>query len=216
MAQSASLRPVVAVTALVDWNSQIYAADPPRGIGEIDRARRTLGYVKRTVARNLVDIDGNVNFDVTLRCYSGWHRGFNVTARRKALVSVGAEEGASTTRPSVQIRPEIEFGDRLISAAHARIHPKLNAHLTDTLRPTLYDPTILGEKMVDTAIAADLVDIAHGDLERWIVLLGEDDDLVPPLMVADGVRAGRGGKVIMLRNRTETPFLRFSDLRQKP
>lgn len=208
--------PIVRVTALVDWNSQIHAAAPPRGIAEEGIAERTLSYVGRIISRALNQMQDSSRYDVILRIYGGWHRGFEVTPRRKALVTVAAQSHKLSAKPNVNIRPNIEFGDNLISAAYSRLHTHINAHLGDTLRRSLLKKDIFVEKMVDTSIAADLVDLAHSDPTRWIIVIGEDDDLIPPLLVASNVRTGTPGRVAIIRQRNQTSFLKFNDLRIAP
>lgn len=200
----------------MDWNCQIHATQPPDREDEVELAKRTLTYVGRTLSNALHLLSSGTRFDVTLRLYGGWQRGFEVTARRKAVMTVGASFPALSTRSTVAIRPILEFGDRLLSAAAHRLHPRLHVHLSDTYRQSLHDKSRMEEKMVDTAIAADLVDLAYRETDRWLIVLGEDDDLVPPLMVANDIRALGSGKVIMVRRRSETPFLRFDDLRVWP
>jgi len=207
---------IVAVTAFIDWNSQIYAASPPNSGNEIEIATYTLEYVTQKLCSGLKKIEKSNKFDVTLRIYHGWHRGFEVTPRRKALTTAAAGSSTLSNAPLILIRPEIEFGDKLMSAAYSRLHSKLNCHVPNTLRKSLKPPYNDEEKMVDTAIAADVVDLAYRDPARWLVIVGEDDDLVPPLMVADGVRTNRDGKVVLFRQRGDTPFFKMGDIRVAP
>lgn len=207
---------IIPVTALVDWNSQIHAAPIPPGSDEFQIARRTLNYVCRVISNTLFAHSDIHRFTVTLRLYHGWHRGFEITARRKALVTIAAGNDALSTRSNVAFRPDVEFGDRLLSAGASRLHARLNVHLADTLRRSLRDNEAFEEKMVDTAIASDMVDLAHSEPQRWLILVGEDDDLIPPLIVADGIRSSSAGRSLIIRKRRETPFLIFKDLRSEP
>ena len=58
--------PPIPVTAFVDWNSQIHAANPrvsdPRPIAE-----QTLEHVGRAIGRALGGIEPSARFDVSLR-----------------------------------------------------------------------------------------------------------------------------------------------------
>ncbi len=67
-----------------------------------------------------------------------------------------------------------------------------------------------------TAIASDLVDLAHSERDRWLLLFADDDDLVPPVFVAEGVRRRTDGRVILVRTRLDTPFLKLENLRIQP
>jgi hypothetical protein len=83
--------------------------------------------------------------------------------------------------------------------------------------PNTYGPDArrtrgMSEKMVDTAMASDVVDLAHREVDRWILILGEDDDLVPAVLTAEATRVGCEGRVLLLRRRIEGPFLRLEGL----
>ena len=84
------------------------------------------------------------------------------------------------------------------------------------LRKDLIDKNEIEEKMVDSAIASEVVDFAHREPDRWLVVVGDDDDLVPPVFVAEGARGAGLGKVLLVRSRPDSPFLKLDDLRVKP
>lgn len=203
----------VKVTALVDWNAQIHAARPGLA-SEVDLASKTLDHVGRTIGKALQSKSSTTRFDVTLRLYHGWHKGFEVTARRKAIITAAAQADfiALSCKSNVSIRERIEFGDRLRSGLDSRIHARLDCHLPNTLRNRLDGANGTEEKMVDTAIASDIVDIAHRDPKNWIIVLGEDDDLVPPLFVAEAVVIPAGGNLLLVRNRSGDPFLKLQEI----
>ncbi len=201
------------VMALVDWNSQIHAARSGRA-PEVELGKRTLDYVGRTIGRTLDRVRADARFDVTLRLYHGWHKGFEVTARRRAMTTVIADTDftALSCKRNVSIRDTVQFGDRLNSALNSRIHTRLNCHLPNTLRNELGLGGDVEEKMVDTAIASDIVDIAHREPSNWILVLGEDDDLVPPLFVAEPMVTAHNGNILLVRGRSGEPFLKLEDI----
>ena len=199
------------VTVFVDWNSQIHNSET-KTVSEVDTARLTLKYTGRNIGKILTRVDKTRRFDVSLRLYHGWHKGFEVTARKRALVEVSNElnfSGSSDFR-NVLIRPTLEYGDRLISALSGRIHARLGIHLPNTWRTQ--ERGSRTEKMVDTAIASDVVALAHQEPDRWLLVIGEDDDLVPPMFVAEGVRGVSQGRVLLSRKRQSGPFLKLDDL----
>jgi hypothetical protein len=205
----------VPTTAFVDWNSQIHNASPPSST-PFAVAERTLTYVGRTLSRTLAIVDPSRRFEVSLRIYHGWHKGFEPTERRKALLTAAARMDFSSLSicSNVVIRADIAFGDRLISGLDSRLHRKLNIHLPDTLRERQRKDDKFEEKMVDTAIAVDVVDLAHREPDQWLVILAEDDDLVPPTLAAESIINGRQGKVLLLRKRTAGPCLRLEGVLQ--
>ncbi len=207
---------VTAVTAFVDWNSQIHRARRPRS-DPMAIAQATLEYVGRAIGRALTSINHTARFDVSLRLYHGWHRGFEPTENRKALTTAaaGADFSALSTRANVVVRPEISFGNRLLSALDTRLHPRLGIHLPNTLRRSTRasaGPDEVEEKMVDTAIATDMVDLAHREPDRWIVVLGDDDDLIPPIYAAEAIRGRNQGRVLLVRSRTGGAFFNLDNV----
>ena len=205
---------IIEVTAFIDWNTQIFAARAPRSCTHIEVAQRTMSYVGRTISRVLNDIMGSARFSVTLRIYHGWHQGFKVTDRRKAMIQLAAmlDYASLSERLNVQFRPEIQYGDLLISALPSRLHTRLACHLPNTLRWSLNQTNELEEKMVDTALASDIVDLAHREPTRWLMVLAKDDDMVPPVFVAEAAVADRGGRIVLARSRADTPFLRLDEI----
>jgi hypothetical protein len=212
-----SLR-ITTVTAFIDWNSQIHAARSAPGASPVALGYHTLRYVGRTIGRVLTGVDNTARFDVTLRLYHGWYRGFEATPRRKAMTEVfaAADFVSLSSHANVVIRSALNFGDTLSSATAARYFPKLGCHIPNTVRKDVNDKGEIEEKMVDTAIASEFVDLAHREPDRWLMLVGEDDDLIPPTYVAEGIRGGRGGKVLLVRSRNDTPFLKLDQLRYTP
>lgn len=209
---------ITPVTVFVDWNSQIHAARPGSKESELGLAHITLRYVGCMIGRALYSMAPTGRFDVTLRLYHGWHKGFEITSRRKALIQIisGADFTVLSNRSNVIIRQSVQFGDLLISALQHRLHSKINCHLPNTLRNSIQNPRKTEEKMVDTAIASDVVDLAHREPLRWLVVMGDDDDLVPPMFVAEGIRGTRGGKILLIRTRPPTPFLNLQEIRYTP
>lgn len=52
--------------------------------------------------------------------------------------------------------------------------------------------------MVDTALAADLVVCAYQDPNDWILLVTEDDDLIPPLFTAESIINSAQARALLL------------------
>jgi hypothetical protein len=208
---------LTAVTALIDWNSQIRASKPPKDATADLRAKLALKYIGRVLGRALQQLDAGRRFDVSLRLYYGWRKGFSETDGRRAIGRLMAEDFENlATRSNVIIRHEIRFGDNLISAREGRLHEKMNCHLPNTLRDHIDLPGRLQEKMVDTAIASDLLHLAMTEKERWVIILGEDDDLVPPLLTAEAARGTSEGRIALIRKRKGTPFLKLDGLEFEP
>ena len=192
------------VEALIDWNSQFHLAgkrdhDP----NSAQLARIVLKFVCRRISKCLVKFDPNGRFEVHLRAYHGWHQGYEPTPRRKAAIvaQVGDPNDPNdngllgySPRREVIFR-SFAFGDKLLYALDSRLHARLDCHLPGTLRRV---GNKLEEKMVDTALASDLVYLALSEQDSWLIVVGEDSDLVPALYVAEAATSGTSRQVFFL------------------
>ncbi|WP_157510334.1 hypothetical protein [Lysobacter sp. Root559] len=202
----------VRVVAFIDWNSQLLAYS--NGAAPIDAARRVFEKVSRNVARSLAGEFPASRFVVDLRLYHGWHKGFEPTANRKAIVQVVSSADFPTLSPrptNVIFSGDVRYGDCLLVALERRIHGRLGIHLPNTLRSQDRRGEFT-EKMVDTALASDLVAHAARDRSSWLMVVAEDDDFIPPLFAAEALFAGSKSNVVLLRKRTASPFYNLDDI----
>lgn len=200
-AQSFQRRTFTHVTCFVDWNSQLLRTEIDCEKEPIEAARAAFRIVTRQVAQCLVRVDANVSFQVHFRLYHGWRKGFQQTANLKAIRTVIAETDFSTAsdKPRVVYSSNVEYGDCLLSALPLRMHQKLGIHLPNTFRDRGWKGH--EEKMVDTALAADLVVRAYQEPNEWILLVTEDDDLIPPLYTAESIINRTQAKALLLSKR---------------
>lgn len=105
----------------------------------------------------------------------------------------------------------MRYGHTLLSALPERSHRRPAIHLPNTLRDQEgSSPT---EKMVDTALAADLLAWARSDPEEWALVLSDDDDVVPPVLTAESWMRPHGGRVLIVSNqRKRRDFLKLDGL----
>lgn len=197
---STQRRPFIRVTCFVDWNSQLLLTGIDYKNQPVEAARTAFRQLTRRIATCLAKADTSENFQVLLRLYHGWRKGYQPTANLKAIRQVIAETDFSTAsdKPSVAYLGDVAYGDRLLSALPVRIHSKLGIHLPNTLRDRGKG---CEEKMVDTALAADLVVCAYQDPGEWILLVTEDDDLIPPLFTAESIINASQARALLLSNR---------------
>jgi uncharacterized LabA/DUF88 family protein len=113
-------------------------------------------------------------------------------------------------RPNVVFSQNMAFGDKLLGALDRRQIARLSIHLPNTLR--LRSNGDSEEKMVDTALAADVVTAAFRETAGWIVVMAEDDDLIPPVYAAEAVLRPMGSRVVLLRARGNSNMLSLEDL----
>ena len=178
------------------------------------KADRTLKNVVRIIDKVLMEREPSRRFRVAFRLYHGWHKGFQATENRRAVAGLVAETDFSNLSRSRNVRflDEVRYGDELLAALPQRAHARSPIHLPDTWRrqePT--GPRV--EKMVDTALAADLLDRARNDPDEWALILSEDDDMVPPVFTAEAWMKPHGGRVVIVRTRkNKGPFLKLDGL----
>ena len=124
--------------------------------------------------------------------------------------------GGSLSHHRVDFSPTVQYGHTLIEASPERQHrdQRPPIHLPNTLRNQEkgQPPT---EKMVDTALAADLLAWARRSPSEWALVLAEDDDVAPPLFTAEAWIKPHDGRVLLLRKRPAGQYLRLDGLLRK-
>lgn len=205
-------KPYCRVAAFIDWNSQLWLSGIDAREAPLLAARAAFKSTTRRVAACLHATEPEVQFQVDLRLYNGWHKGYEPSANRKAIKQVIAETDFSvlSTKPKIVFSAEIGLGDCLLSALPSRMHAAQAIHLPNTLRER---DRKFEEKMVDTALASDLIVTAYQEPEDWILVAAEDDDLVPPIFVAEAIVKRAGARVLLLSSRKRTKnFLKLDDI----
>ena len=199
------------MTAFVDWQAQMHNArvlDAPPA----ERAKRTLESTARVVGRSLKK-HAPARFEVRFRIYHGWHKGWQPTENFRAIVTaVSDTDFAVAARASnVVCLPNVGYGHTLLSALPERAHSRPPIHLPNTLRrrDRQSDPE---EKMVDTALAADLLEWARSGPAEWALILAEDDDVVPPVLTAESWIRPYGGRAFIVRAPRSGAFLKLDGL----
>lgn len=192
----------ISVTALIDWKSQMHNCGADKLSDRTEQASRTLQRTVSALGKALNKLDNTSRYKVTLRLYHGWSKGYEWTPNRSAVVNAIAQTDFSVISrfQNIVINPEVSYGDLLLSGLSHRISKAKNIHLPGTLRDRGGDH--VGEKMVDTALASDLLSLAFSDPKDWSIVLAEDDDLVPPIFTAEAWKDRHGGKVYLLRKRS--------------
>ena len=189
----------ITVTAFVDWKAQIHNARAADITEPRAQAGRTLKNVARIVDKVLTGSAPSARFRVAFRFYHGWHKGFEETENRKAMTGLVAETDFTNLSRSRNVRflEEVRYGDELLTALPQRAHTRPPVHLPDTWRRQ--EQNGRREKMVDTALATDLLARAYNDPHEWALVLSEDDDMVPPVFTAEAWMKPRGGRVVIVR-----------------
>lgn len=188
------------VGLFVDWNTQIREAPPEFADQPVEKCRYALKRVGKIVAKQLCNLDSSSVFRVQMRLYHGWTSGVTQTRNRRAFASVAEFTDPDEIYPSARVLAlsDVEFGDRLLDALPLRQNRGLQIHLPNTYRRQRGDAEPV-EKMVDTALAADLLSWARSDPSSIALVFSNDDDAVPPIFVAEAWMRPFGGSVYLVR-----------------
>lgn len=200
------------VLALVDWRSQISNANQTSEPRAERKAERTLVYVTRKLSESLEATGQADLYNVSVRLYHGWFKGLTFSENRKALGRLFLNGDAPSLVSRTRFTWERPFGDLLLCANDFRLHPRLKIHLPDTLRDALDGSGRQREKMVDTALAVDLLHSARSEPADWRVVMAEDDDVIPAIFASEHWGKSHGGKTIILRTSLRTSHLNLSGL----
>ena len=167
-----------------------------------------------TIASALATIAPSSRFFVALRLYHGWYKGWEPTENFRAVTTTVSETRFVdlSQKSNVIFSADVEYGHTLLSALPHRLHTRPAIHLPNTLRQqNKHLPP--AEKMVDTALATDLLEWARSDPQDWALILAEDDDLVPPVLAAEAWIKRHGGRVLIIRTRrSRRTYLKLSGL----
>ena len=180
-----------------------------------DQAALTLQRTTRIINRVLRLEAPDTRFSVVLRLYHGWHKGWEPTDNLRAIAGVrAADVFAENASPDIVFSQGVGYGHTLLSALPERSHRRTGFHLPNTLRDQEgSSPT---EKMVDTALAADLLAWARSDPDGWALVLSDDDDVVPPVLTAESWMRPHGGRVLIVSaQRRRRDFLKLEGLLQE-
>lgn len=203
------------VIVFVDWNSQIGNGGQLGEVRPLQRAQAVAEYIANSVAKCVSTGAERTLYRVTIRLYYGWYRGLTATDARTALQRHLEDGILPLAVRNVTFDWSNMFGDLMLDAYDHRRHRKLRVHLPDTLRIDFDGGPRGREKMVDTAMACDILFSARTDPSCLRIVMSEDDDIVPPVFMAERWGKDRGGKTILLRDRESNGFLMLDGLCRK-
>ena len=202
------IRPFKKAIGFVDWHTAVIASGaairPCRRRDTI--AEKALRHVERIVSDCLQKSDEGVKFKVRLRLYSGWHSGKTPTDYFRGIDKV---MGAYARRIRRYHEGRVVFeggGDGILlgnklAFVPGRLARKHGVHLLDTLR---HRDDKREEKMVDTALVVDLLNLANRkEADRYLVV-SDDDDMLPGLLAA---KAAGAASVMLSRPDMSSKFM---------
>ena len=203
----------IPVTAFVDWSAQMHNAGVSSKNPPDERARQTMTWTSRIIGKLLIRQAPAARFNVGLRLYHGWYKGWERSENYRAITGIVVDDDLSALfrTPNVAFSSEVQYGHTLLAATSERRHASPPVHLPNTWRRQTRHST-RREKMVDTALAADLLEWARENQNGWAIVLSEDDDIVPPIFTAEAWTRPHGGRVFIARSRRGDAFLKLDGL----
>lgn len=204
----AAQRKAIAIFAFVDWNSQKHLTKKHKN--DEPSIDRILVYVFRKIKNSLNEFMDKNNFEIHLRLYYGWHKGYKAVPSRIEFSRLPDDYifGISDYR-NIVIR-SLAFGDSALGALECRKINRTDSHFLGTYRDQ--GGGELSEKMVDTALVSDLIYCASkSDEDSWLVVLGEDIDLMPGVYTAEGFLVSSERKIAFLRSKIDQ-YLNCDDI----
>lgn len=181
----------------------------------VERCRFALKRVGKLATKHLCDMDDISVFRVQVRLYHGWTSGITQTANRRAFQRLTEFSDPDELFPSTRVLslPDVQFGDRLIDALPLRQNKGLQIHLPNTYRRQRGGEEPV-EKMVDTALASDLLSWAKAEPTSIALVISNDDDVVPPIFVAEAWMKPYGGSIHLMRSaaRGESRYLSLNGI----
>lgn len=168
-------RTPLSVFALVDWHNCLRHISPTFRDNPARKLPDAILALQRAITRALIRIDGLSTHRVTLRLYHGWHRVREPTTDRRIFEAHATDPLSARRFQNVSFRPGFYFGNELTC---------------DTIRNPLYatyqgSGQEAGQKMVDTAIACDLLHVLRYGIANIAIVVSDDDDLLPALFTAE-------------------------------
>ncbi len=185
-------KPFKSAIGFVDWNTAVIASGAKVRAKRVETiTERALEHVERVVADHLVGSGADSKFQVRLRLYAGWHSGTTPSDYLQGIASVteGYARRARLYREDRVIflggHDGLQPGNRL-ALVPRRLAPRHDVHLLDTLR---YRDGVQHEKMTDTALAVDLLGLAHRKAADRYIVVSDDDDMLPGIFAAEATGA---------------------------
>ncbi len=164
-------------TIFVDWDSARRIL--PHGF--VRRSRlvtiaQAVEEVQNWAATVLRSIDKRSIFRVEMRVYHGWRRGKTETDEKRDFDSFLRDHCTHRTVERVSFEPGLGYGDDLLCCSW-------RGRLNDTLRRRVDGVEV--QKMVDTALVADVLHQAKTATHRIILVVSDDDDILPGVYTAE-------------------------------
>lgn len=168
-----SMPAIINLTTFIDWDSSRRIVPPNLKRGSsTSNTIQVICSLQDAIAQVLSDFDFRNRYRVVFRLYHGWYRGKTKTPERINFEKDIQKMRIGRRIKNVSFVPDIQYNDYLLSDKEER-------HLIyDTLR-SREDGNREEQKLVDTTLACDVLDFARFTKSEPIIIVGDDDDLLP-------------------------------------
>ncbi len=165
------MRNIVKACIYVDWHNAESNVRPSFAIQSTRYFQDVIFRIQEEVSKALKVRDSTVKYRATLRFYHGWHIGDQPTSIRSKFDFLKEQESFARTIGNVSFTPEIRFGNELAC---------------ESIRSPLFSTSrAQGQKMVDTAIACDLLYMLRTGMCDVAIVVSDDDDFIPVAFTAE-------------------------------
>lgn len=206
-------RSIVDVIAFIDWNSQRIKfgselkneSDSSHSF-ELMVLEKSLNRISEVLYHKFPD----KRFSINIRLYGGWHDGIRPTRWRESIARIRDHEIAQLSYKNSIVYKKLDFGDRSLYALDSRLIDDFPCHFPGTLRTINkskkkcnecgHSGKVMHEKMVDTALVSDVIYCATNFDDEWLIIIGEDIDLIPGIYAAERIFYNTDRKVFFMRS----------------
>lgn len=175
------------VTALIDWDACRRLCPPARN-QRVRDIERIFAKLQDEISSCLISGSGDAHYRVRWRVYHGWYAGKTKTEDRLSFERYVRSARSRNVR-RVSFGADFSYSEILCCNSH-------RSPIFDTLRAD-ESTSIPRQKMVDTALACDLLHLVRTRDSDVYVVVADDDDFVPALFTAESWKA----KVVWLHKR---------------
>lgn len=198
--------------AYLDWGSAKRIVKPRTNTNEKQRLidlENAVIELDNLVGKKLQTWQPGVKIRVVQRFYNGWHKGKEPSLDRILFERLAFSlKAQSRRRGSIYFQNSVEWGNELLCGE--RLFGTLRSRSeTDSIGKPCYMDDLHVQKMVDTAIATDILTAVRSKIADYHLVVGDDDDLWPPILGALSMNAQI--RVIRITRNSETPFLQTKD-----
>lgn len=158
------------VYLLIDWHNATGYISPKFSKNPRKELPEALLKIQQQVANLLSSHDATQKYRVTMRIYHGWHRERAPMPIYRDFEQYSHNSDLARRFSKVSFVGGFQFGNIPVIFEN-------ELSLYSTYRPQ-------GQKMIDTGIVCDMLELLRTDAAKVAIILSDDDDFVPAVLMA--------------------------------